>query len=252
MGLTVMNVGLLMLIGVSAVVQDPIFLGTASNYVILAGSGVTTTPGTTIVGNVAVSPIAAGAITGFGLILDRSGSFSTSSIVTGKIYAANYALPTPTELTAAVGYMVTAYNNAAGRTSPDYIELSTGLIGGSTLGSGLYKWSSTVNIQSDVTLDGNSSEVWVFQIAGGLLLASDVKVILSGGASANNIFWQVAQATTLEARSVLNGIVLCKVGIAMKAGAVLIGRGLAQTAVTLISNSVTLPLAVQAPTPFGM
>ena len=57
-------------------VQQPVNLGTAGNFAILAKTGISTTGTTSIVGNIGVSPIAATAITGFGLILDRSGQFS--------------------------------------------------------------------------------------------------------------------------------------------------------------------------------
>jgi hypothetical protein len=79
--------------------QAPVALGSAGNFVILAKSGITTTGTTSIVGDIGVSPIAATAITGFWLILDASGQFSTSdpsSLVTGKVYAADYAVPLDT------------------------------------------------------------------------------------------------------------------------------------------------------------
>ena len=65
-----------------------------------------------------VSPIAATAITGFGLVADKTNTFSTSPQVTGKIYAANYASPTPANLTTAVSNMEAAYTDAAGRKLP--------------------------------------------------------------------------------------------------------------------------------------
>jgi len=245
--------GLLMLIGVSAE-QEPVPLGTAANYVILSEAGITTTGTTAIVGNLGVSPINAAAITGFGLIEDASTQFSTSSLVTGKIYAADYAVPTPNDLNTAVSDMQAGFTDAAGRSIPDFSEYESGLIGGSTLIPGLYKWGTSVNIVSDVTFSGNSSDVWVLQIAGELILASGTKVILIDGASTDNIFWQVAGQTTLGTTSVLQGIVLCQVAIAMKTGATLIGRALAQTAVTLDSNSVAsstllLPAIVRSPSP---
>lgn len=241
---SVMN---LLLMGVLAK-QAPILLGTAANYVILSKTGITTTTGTTIVGDMGVSPGAAADITGFGLIMDSTNEFSTSSLVTGQICAADYTAPTPTKLTTAIGDMETAYTDAAGRSLPNYTELKDGEIGGEVLEPGLYKWGTSVNIQSDVTFRGNVTDVWVLQIAQQLLLATGKKVILVGGASANNIFWQVAESIALEADSVLHGIVLCKVNIAMKDRAVLVGQALAQTEVTLISNSIQLPpFASKAP-----
>jgi len=213
-------------------------LGTAGNFVILAKSGISTTGVTAIVGNIGVSPIAATAITGFGLTLDRSGQFSISPKVTGKIYAANYAVPTPKMLTAAVLDMQTAYTDAAGRTKPTATELGTGNIGGKTVKPGLYKWSSNVTIPADVTLSGGKNDTWIFQIAGTLDISSGKKVILSGGAQAKNIFWQVAGKTSIGTYSTFNGNILDKTAIVLKTGAKLNGGALAQTAVTLDANVV--------------
>jgi hypothetical protein len=218
--------------------QAPVDLGSAADFVILAKSGISTTGTTSIVGDIGVSPIDATAITGFGLILDASGQFSTSSLVTGRVYAADYADPTPAKMTTAVSDMKTAYTDAAGRTLPDFTELGAGDIGGLTLVPGLYKWSSGVTIPTDVTLSGGANDVWIFQIAGALDISSAKSVILSGGAQANNIFWQVAGAVTLGTTSEFKGNILCQTLIAMNTGATLNGRALAQTAVTLDANIV--------------
>ncbi|MBU2559481.1 DUF3494 domain-containing protein [archaeon] len=141
-------------------------LGTAGNFVILTKSGVSTTGTTSIVGDIGVSPIDSTAITGFGLIMDSSNQFSTSSLVTGKIYAADYTPPTPSVMTTAISDMETAYTDAAGR-APNVTELGAGNIGGMTLTPGVYKWGTGLIIPTDVTLDcqGNASAVFIFQIA---------------------------------------------------------------------------------------
>jgi len=98
--------------------------------------------------NIGVSPAAATYIEGFGLIADASNVFSTSSLVTGKIYAADYASPTPAVMTTAVSDMETAYIDAQGRTLPDATELGAGDISGMTLAPGLYKWGTGVIINA--------------------------------------------------------------------------------------------------------
>jgi len=216
-------------------------LGTAGRFAILSKSGISTTGTTAIVGHIGVSPIDSTAITGFGLIMDSSGRFSTSSLVTGKVYAANYAPPTPSMLTTAVGDMQTAYTDAAGRKNPRVLNLGGGNIGGKVLLPGLYKWTTGVIIPADVTLSGNENAVWIFQIAGTLKIDPGKKVILSGGALPKNIFWQVAGKTTLGTTAVLKGNILCKTAIVLKTGARLYGRALAQTAVTLDANIVRRP-----------
>lgn len=167
-------------------------LGSTGNFVILAKSGISTTGTTAITGDIGVSPIAATAITGFGLVMDAANTFSTSSLVTGKVYAATYTAPTPAIMTTAVSDMETAYTDAAGRTNPTATELGAGNIGGLTLAPGLYKWATNVTIPTDLTLAGSTGDVWIFQIAGNLDISSAKKVILSSGAQAANIFWQVA------------------------------------------------------------
>jgi hypothetical protein len=219
----------------------PVDLGAAGNFVILTSTGITNVPTSAITGNLGVSPIAAAAITGFGLIYPAGSPYSTASQVTGKIYAADYASPTPANLTLAVGAMQTAYLDASGRKSPDYTELAVGDIGGLTLQPGLYKWSSTVTIPKDVTLNGGPNDVWIFQIAGDLTEASAAKVTLTGGAQAKNIFWQVAGVVALGTTAHMEGIVLSKTAVTLNTGASVNGRLLAQTNVTLIMNTVVEP-----------
>ncbi len=221
----------------------PVGLGSAGNYAILAKSGISTVSGSQVTGDMGVSPIDSTGITGFSLIMDSSGTFSTSAQVTGKVYASDYSAPTPSIMTTAISNMETAYTDAAGRTLPDYTELGAGDISGMTLSPGLYKWSSSVLINTDVTLAGGPEDVWIFQIAGNLTMASAQSVILSGGAQAGNIFWQVAGGVGVEigTTSHIEGIILAQAAITMQTGASMNGRLYAQTAVTLQSNAVTEP-----------
>jgi hypothetical protein len=209
--------------------------------VILAKSGISTTGTTSIVGDIGVSPAAASLITGFGLIADASNTFATSSLVTGKVYAADYTPPTPANMTTAISDMQTAYTNAAGRTSPDFTGLGAGNISGMTLAPKLYKWSTGLLIgNTGVTLSGSATDVWIFQIAGTLTVSDGAIVTLSGGAQAKNIFWQVAGQTTLGS-SQFKGNILDQTAIVLNPGATLNGRALSQTAVTLNANAVVKP-----------
>jgi hypothetical protein len=213
-------------------------LGSAGYFSILAKSGISTTGTTHVVGNMGVSPITSTAITGFSLVRTAP-TYSTSSLVTGNVYAANYAAPTPSSLTREVGAMQSAYASAAGRVNPNYTNLGTGNIGGRTLKAGLYKWTTAVTIPANVTISGGPNAIWIFQVAGTLNIASGQKVLLAGGAQDKNIFWVVAGVTTLGTTSVLHGTVLDKTGIILKTGAKLYGKALAQTAVTLDASVVT-------------
>jgi hypothetical protein len=216
----------------------PVPLGGAGNYVILAKSAVSNTPTSAITGDIGLSPAAASFITGFALTLPAGGAASTSAQVTGSVYASDYAAPTPANLTTAVNDMMTAYTTAAGRTLPDHTELGAGDISGLTLAPGLYKWSNTVLINSDVTLSGGPNDTWIFQIAGGISQASATHVILAGGALAQNIVWQVFGVVTIGTTAHMEGRILSQTSITLNTGATANGRLLAQTAVTLAGNTV--------------
>jgi len=231
----------------SASGPDAVNLGTAGDFVILAKTGISATGVTAITGDIGVSPAAAASITGFGLIMDALGTFSTSSVVVGNVYAADYTDPTPTKMTTAVSDMEAAYTDAAGRTTPDFTELYTGDLTGQTLTPGLYTWSTGVLVSAGgVTISGTASDVWIFQIAQNFELDNGAIVTLSGGAQASNIFWQVAGQVTLGTTSAMKGIILGKTAIVIQNGATLNGRALAQIAVTLDANAVTQPETVTA------
>jgi len=220
-------------------VRAPVNLGTAGNYVILSETGITDVPSSNITGNIGSSPITGAAI------------HVTCAEVTGTISAVDASGPAPcslivpSTLTTAISDMATAYTNAAGLTTPDFINLGAGNITGLTLQPGLYKWGTDVLVNAGgVTLSGGANAVWIFQIAGDLTLASGAQVTLTGGAQASNIFWQVAASNfgaNLGTTSVMYGNILSAKQVILNTGASLTGRALAQTQVTLESNSVTSP-----------
>jgi hypothetical protein len=217
----------------------PVPLGQAAEYAILAQSAITNVPTSVVTGDLGLSPAAASYITGFALT--RAGTMWTSPEVTGGVFAADNDPTTPVDLTAAVADMQTAYEDAAGRADPDFLNLGEGAIGGLTLAPGLYKWTSSVTIPSNLTLAGTADDIWIFQMTGDLSLSVDQRVTLSGGARAKNIVWVVAGAVDLETTSHAEGIILSKTAINMGAGASINGRLLAQTAVTISSTTVTAP-----------
>jgi hypothetical protein len=214
-------------------------LGAADSYVILAKTGISNISTSAVTGDLGLSPAATSYVTGFSLT--NATGYATSAQLTGKIYAADMADPTPINLTTAVNNMITAYNDAAGRPSPNFSELAVGNIGGLTLAPGLYKWTNTVTLPSDVTISGGANDVWIFQIAGDLTMSNAVNLTLIGGAQAKNIFWQVAGTVTLGTTSHFEGVVLSKTAITIQTGASFKGRALAQTAVVLDGNTITQP-----------
>jgi hypothetical protein len=215
----------------------PVLLGSAANFVILAKSAVSTVPASVITGNVGLSPAAESYFTGFSQT-DGIG-YATSPQVTGFLYAATMAPPTPTLMTTAVSDLETAYTDAAGR-SLDAIALAAD-IGGSTLAPGLYTTATGLLISTSVTLSGNANDVWIFQIGQDLTVGNGVNVILGGDAQARNIFWQVAGLASLGTTSHFEGTILSQTAITLDTLASMNGRALAQTAVNLDHSTVTKP-----------
>ena len=222
---------------------SPVLLGTAGNFLILAKTGISTVPNSVLTGDIGISPAAASFVTGFSLVADPTNVFSTSTQVVGggKVYAASMAVPTPSNLTTAILDMQTAYTDAAGRPTPDFLNLNSGNIGGLTLIPGLYKWGSSVTIPTDVVISGAANDVWIFQVSGDLIMSNAKRITLSGGAQAKNIFWQVAGQVTIGTTAHFEGNILSQTGITLQTGASMNGRALAQTLVALDSATMTKP-----------
>jgi hypothetical protein len=175
-----------------------VLLGTSGNFAILAKTAVSTVPQSAITGDVGVSPAATSFLTGFSLTAVGTTS-ATSPQVTGRLYGADMTPPTNSNLTTAVLDMQTAYTDAAGRPTPDFLNLGAGNIGSLTLTAGLYKWGTSVVIPGDLVISGGANDVWIFQIAGDLSISANKRITLAGGAQAKNIFWQVAGQVLIEA-----------------------------------------------------
>ena len=159
----------------------------------------------------------------------------------GKVYAADYADPTPMNLTTAVGDMQLAYTDASGRAPTKVPELGAGNIGGMTLTPGVYKWGSNVIVPTNITLAGDATDVWIFEIAQNLTVSSAVDMALTGGAVAKNVFWQVAGLVDVGTTAHVEGVILTMTSITMATGSSINGRLLAQTAVSIESSTVVQP-----------
>ncbi len=204
--------------------QSTVPLVTASSFGVIAGSAVTSTGATIVTGDLGLSP--GSSVGGFppGIL---NGTLRINDVIVNQAKL---------DLTA-------AYNDAAGRSCTDMVTLS-GNIGGLTLTPGLYKSTSSLAISSgDLTFDalGNPNAVFIIQIASTLTTTSGRKVILSGGASASNIFWQVGTSATFGTTSEFKGTIMAMQSITFNTGAKLDGRALARNgAVVMAGNTIVL------------
>ncbi len=225
-------------------------LGEAENYAILAKTGISTVPDSHITGDIAVSPIAAAAMTGFSLAMDVGLEFSKDGDdqIIGQAYASDYGGGTPAALTTAVNAMQTAYTDAAGRPNSDgaRINLNGGTLNEHVLTPGVYTFSTAVGITGDIHFQGSPDDIFIIQIASTLSLDASYRVILDntwvGKPLAKNIFWQVAGAVTVHTGAHMEGIILGKTAVTFITGSSLNGRILAQTACTLQKATITVTL----------
>ena len=195
-------------------------LVTAGNFAVLAASTVTNTGPTVITGNLGLSP--GSSVTGF-----------PPGIVTGTQHVADSTAAT------AQTDLVTAYNDAAGATSTS--NLTGQDLGGKTLTPGVYTFSSSAQLTGTLTLSGNG--VFIFQIGSTLTTASASNVLLTNGAQACAVYWQIGSSATLGTGTQFQGNLMALTSITVTTGAnILTGRALARNgAVTLDTNQITTP-----------
>lgn len=225
--------------GAHAFTATPVSLGTASPYAILAESGITNTGSTTIVGNVGLSPGNSSDLTGFSETLDASGQFSRSPYVQGYIYANNYKDPTPAELLQAVSDMHDAVA-AAAKEKATYVE-GTSALSGEYLAPGVYNWTLNLQIIGSITLVGNASQNWLFQVPGTLAVSENVTIAMSGGASYANVFWLILGQTDIGKYDNFQGTILAENDVLLNTGANLTGKIYAEEGVALQSSHVGVP-----------
>ncbi len=211
----------------AAQAQTAIDLGTAANFAILGGAGITFTGATTLTGDIGTFPTAT--IVGAGNAAFLSGS--------------NHAGDAFTQ--AAKTDLAAAYADAAGRV----VDLTVGTqLGGTTLAPGVYdSVAGTFAIAGNLTLNG--SGIYVFKMLSTLDTAVGSQVLLSGGAQAANVFWQVGSSATFLTSSVFVGNVLALTSITAGIGTVVDGRLLAQNGSVTMggTNAVTAPAAIPEP-----
>ena len=206
--------------------QVPVPLGAAAAYSVLAGSTVTN------------SSTAADQTTVVGGLIGVSPGTATAGFTTGTYVGVIDNTNAPT----AEGDLTAAYNTAAGLLSPAVLPTD---MSGITFSPGLYNTASAVTLNSgSVTLDGQGdpNAVFVFQIGSTFTAAAGTQVILTNGAQAKNVFWQVGSSATINTSAAWQGNIIALASISMGTDATLVGRAMARNgAVTLLSNKITAP-----------
>ncbi|MBT2489436.1 DUF3494 domain-containing protein [Streptomyces sp. ISL-96] len=203
-------------------IATPVPLGTAASFSVLAGSEVTNTGPSVIDHDLGVHP--GTAISGF-----------PPGVVLGEVHSADAVAQQ------AKSDLVQAYNNAAGQATD--FALPAGIGNGDTLLPGVHTAVSGVGLNGDLILDagGNPNAVWVFQIPEALTTASSSRVLLTNGASACNVYWQIGSSATLGTDSTFVGTIMALTSISVTTGANIEGRALARNgAVTLDTNRIFL------------
>jgi len=179
-------------------------------------------------------------VTGFTLIAQAG--YSTSAQVDGRCYAASDAAPTPSVLSAAIRDAEAAYLDAASRAAePANRNLMGGVITGQLFTTGVHEWGNAVTFTGQLFIHGTVNDVFIFKIAGALVVGSGARVELLGGAMASNIFWQVGGPVDAGANSHLEGILLAQTSATFQVGSSLSGRVFAHTFVALQMATITVP-----------
>ncbi len=210
----------------------PVGLGAAGSFAVLAGTTVTNTGPSRISGNLGVSP--GTAVTGFPPGIVTGGTIHRADGVAGG----------------AQSDLTTAYNDAAGRSPTANVPAFIGA--GQTLAPGVYKASSSLDVGGSLTLDahGDPNAVWIFQAPSTLTTDSASSVILTNGAQACNVFWQVGSSATLGTNSTFTGTILALTSISVQTVDTITGRALARNgAVTLDDDMITAPSCTTTPPP---
>jgi len=236
----------------SAGAATQVQLNTAAPFAVLAGTGISDVPTSSIIGDVGLSPATGADITG----LTQAELHGTSTIYTTDGTGPTGNVDNPNLLTGAKNDLTAAYLSAAGDTPTNTFTATDNQLGGQTLVAGVYAFggATTANITaaSPLVLNGQDdpNAVFVFQASSTLVTAPNSSVVLENDASACNVFWQVTSSATLNTGSTFVGTIMALTSATLDTGATVQGRVLARTgAVSLDANTITAPSDCALTTP---
>jgi type VI secretion system secreted protein VgrG len=224
-----------------AIAATTVSLGTADSFAILAGSGITIAGGvntSTITGDVGTFPTAT--ITGIGNAVLNGTNQAGGTITQGA----------KTDLAA-------AYNDALSRSPAGVgggiIDQDLSTFNGGILTPGVYKDNGSpdsLGITGTLTLDGQNdpNSVFIFQASSTLTTAAASSVILTNGAQACHVFWQVGSSATLGADSFFKGNILATTTITLGTTVDVEGRLLAVNGAVTLDGTDTITEALCNPT----
>lgn len=222
-------IGILLLLWVAVAAQaghiPTVGLGTAQTFAVLAGQGITNTGGTTVRGDIGSHPNTS------------VGGFPPGTVTDGTI--------NPSYTADAKDALVTAYDDAAGRTPVTTIATE---LGGETLLHGVYDSSSgtfEISVGQTLTLDAqnDADAVWIFKMESTLITGSNSNVNIINSpdpaAATCRIFWQIGSSATLGTGSTMRGTLMALTSISLNNSATLLGRALARNgSVTMDTNTI--------------
>ena len=225
-GVTVSFAGLAVaMAGAASAAAVAVPLGTAAPFAVLAGAGITNTGPTTVRGDLGTYPT-------------RTTTGDATITTTGKKHGGDAVTQ------GAKDDLRTGYTTAAGEGPPSPI---TADLAGRTLTAGVYRSDSSLGLTGALTLDagGNPDAVFVFQAGSTLKTASASRIVLSNGAQACHVFWQVGSSATLGTGSTFRGSILALTDITVTTDVTVDGRVLARNgAVTLDTDTITTPSCI--------
>lgn len=214
--------------GAAWAVVQPIPLGTAQSFVVLAGKAVTATGANTLKGDLGIYP--GTSLTG-----------AETITITGTEYVTDgVAQQAQADLT-------TAYLNAEGQGPA--LTLTPADLGGRTLTAGVYTVDANIELTGvlELNAEGNPDALFVIQATSGLTVNSGASVSLINGAKWCNVFWQVDSSASIGSGASFAGSILALTSITLFDGATVEGRALARNGnVTMINNTFTAPACTPA------